>query len=122
MTIQKLLIFSINFYAGMVIYPSWWILAKYRAKKPSIWCCSQHGSSSHRYVMLIYSLHDYAFSTLNPSFCSTGYSVVRSLSEAPKYASVIANILKGGHSWDILTLERSNKNLSAKGNQGSIFL
>ncbi|KAJ8750989.1 hypothetical protein K2173_016170 [Erythroxylum novogranatense] len=29
---------------------------------------------------------------------ATGYSVVRSLSEAPKYASVIANIMKGGHS------------------------
>ncbi|KAF7837934.1 lycopene epsilon cyclase, chloroplastic [Senna tora] len=45
---------------------------------------------------------------------ATGYSVVRSLSEAPKYASVIASILKGGHSWDILTRERSNKNLSTK--------
>ncbi|XP_054807591.1 lycopene epsilon cyclase, chloroplastic isoform X2 [Prosopis cineraria] len=45
---------------------------------------------------------------------ATGYSVVRSLSEAPKYASVIATILRGGHSMDILTHEKSNKNLSAQ--------
>ncbi|KAK4265605.1 hypothetical protein QN277_026634 [Acacia crassicarpa] len=43
---------------------------------------------------------------------ATGYSVVRSLSEAPEYASVIAYILRGGHSWGILTHERDNKNLS----------
>ncbi|XP_057968722.1 lycopene epsilon cyclase, chloroplastic isoform X7 [Malania oleifera] len=34
---------------------------------------------------------------------ATGYSVVRSLSEAPKYASKIANILKRDHSKDTLS-------------------
>ncbi|KAH1209425.1 Lycopene epsilon cyclase, chloroplastic [Glycine max] len=41
-----------------------------------------------------------------------GYSVVRSLSEAPKYASVIATILKDGHAKDIITQERRKENLS----------
>ncbi|KAL5572438.1 hypothetical protein UlMin_022035 [Ulmus minor] len=43
---------------------------------------------------------------------ATGYSVVRSLSEAPNYASVIANILKQGHSEGSLVRERSNWNIS----------
>ncbi|XP_024017139.1 lycopene epsilon cyclase, chloroplastic [Morus notabilis] len=43
---------------------------------------------------------------------ATGYSVVRSLSEAPKYASVIANILKQGHSEGILSQQRDNGNIS----------
>ncbi|KAA8523275.1 hypothetical protein F0562_009698 [Nyssa sinensis] len=43
---------------------------------------------------------------------ATGYSVVRSLSEAPKYASVIANILKRGHSKDMLTHITSTENIS----------
>nr|BAS69437.1 lycopene epsilon-cyclase [Rhododendron japonicum f. flavum] len=42
---------------------------------------------------------------------ATGYSVVRSLSEAPKYASVIANILRGGHSKDKVSHTR-NANIS----------
>ncbi|KAK8644982.1 hypothetical protein V6N13_118839 [Hibiscus sabdariffa] len=43
---------------------------------------------------------------------ATGYSVVRSLSEAPNYAFVIANILKRGHSNGLLTSERNNGNIS----------
>ncbi|KAJ7979311.1 Lycopene epsilon cyclase [Quillaja saponaria] len=43
---------------------------------------------------------------------ATGYSVVRSLSEAPKYASVIANILRHGHPRSILTHKSSNDNIS----------
>ncbi|KAK7259285.1 hypothetical protein RIF29_24887 [Crotalaria pallida] len=43
---------------------------------------------------------------------ATGYSVVRSLSEAPQYASVIATILKEGHTRDIITHNRSKENLS----------
>nr|KYP62251.1 hypothetical protein KK1_016778 [Cajanus cajan] len=43
---------------------------------------------------------------------ATGYSVVRSLSEAPKYASVIATILKDGHAKDVFSLERRKENLS----------
>ncbi|GMQ06072.1 hypothetical protein CsSME_00050802 [Camellia sinensis var. sinensis] len=43
---------------------------------------------------------------------ATGYSVVRSLSEAPKYASVIANILKQGHSRDKLSRSWSTENIS----------
>lgn len=43
---------------------------------------------------------------------ATGYSVVRSLSEAPKYASVIATILKEGHARDFITHKRSKENLS----------
>ncbi|XP_039031725.1 lycopene epsilon cyclase, chloroplastic-like [Hibiscus syriacus] len=43
---------------------------------------------------------------------ATGYSVVRSLSKAPNYASVIANILKKGHSNGLLTSERNNGNIS----------
>ncbi|XP_059633149.1 lycopene epsilon cyclase, chloroplastic isoform X3 [Cornus florida] len=46
---------------------------------------------------------------------ATGYSVVRSLSEAPKYAHVIANILKGSHSKDMLTRTRSTENISTQG-------
>ncbi|XP_071911140.1 lycopene epsilon cyclase, chloroplastic-like isoform X1 [Coffea arabica] len=40
---------------------------------------------------------------------ATGYSVVRSLSEAPKYASAIANILKQGQAKDMMT-----RNISAQ--------
>ncbi|KAF8388789.1 hypothetical protein HHK36_025469 [Tetracentron sinense] len=44
---------------------------------------------------------------------ATGYSVVRSLSEAPKYASVIANILKQGiHSKYMFTRAKSTENIS----------
>jgi len=50
-------------------------------------------------------------------FSPIGYSVVRSLSEAPKYASVIANILKDGHAKDNITQERRKENLSMQGNQ-----
>ena len=42
---------------------------------------------------------------------------MRSLSEAPKYASVIANILKDGHAKDNITQERRKENLSMQGNQ-----
>ncbi|KAL9314652.1 hypothetical protein ACSQ67_020104 [Phaseolus vulgaris] len=45
-------------------------------------------------------------------FYPIGYSVVRSLSEAPKYASVIATILKDGHAKDIVTQARRKDNLS----------
>lgn len=43
---------------------------------------------------------------------ATGYSVVRSLSEAPNYASVIANILKRDRSKGKLMHGRSNANIS----------
>ncbi|GAV72988.1 RVT_1 domain-containing protein/NMT domain-containing protein/NMT_C domain-containing protein/Lycopene_cycl domain-containing protein, partial [Cephalotus follicularis] len=43
---------------------------------------------------------------------ATGYSVVRSLSEAPQYASVIANILKRGHTNGLFTRRRVNENIS----------
>lgn len=43
---------------------------------------------------------------------ATGYSVVRSLSEAPNYASVIANILNQDHSKGKPTLERRYANIS----------
>lgn len=43
---------------------------------------------------------------------ATGYSVVRSLSEAPKYVSVIASILKDNHAKDIITQKRRKENLS----------
>ncbi|XP_021805036.1 lycopene epsilon cyclase, chloroplastic isoform X1 [Prunus avium] len=43
---------------------------------------------------------------------ATGYSVVRSLSEAPKYASVIATILKPGHYKAIPGHQISNENIS----------
>lgn len=46
-----------------------------------------------------------------------GYSVVRSLSEAPKYASVIANILKRGNSEGILSQQINNGNISMLGNE-----
>lgn len=59
------------------------------------------------------------FLQLNDSviFClhQTGYSVVRSLSEAPRYASVIADILKWSHSKDIFTHGRSTGNISTQG-------
>lgn len=45
----------------------------------------------------------------------TGYSVVRSLSEAPKYASAIANILKQDHAKGRLTHVSSNENISMQG-------
>ncbi|OIV97377.1 hypothetical protein TanjilG_07129 [Lupinus angustifolius] len=41
-----------------------------------------------------------------------GYSVVRSLSEAPHYASIIATILNEDHARDIITHQRSKENLS----------
>lgn len=43
---------------------------------------------------------------------ATGYSVVRSLSEAPNYASTIANILKQDHPNAKLHHKRSNANIS----------
>ncbi|XP_057498194.1 lycopene epsilon cyclase, chloroplastic-like [Actinidia eriantha] len=43
---------------------------------------------------------------------ATGYSVVRSLSEAPKYASVISKILKQGHSKEKISQSRSTENIS----------
>ncbi|KAL0426843.1 UNVERIFIED_CONTAM: Lycopene epsilon cyclase, chloroplastic [Sesamum latifolium] len=43
---------------------------------------------------------------------ATGYSVVRSLSEAPKYASVIANILKQSHVKNMLASSRISQNIS----------
>jgi len=42
---------------------------------------------------------------------------VRSLSEAPKYASVIATILNDGNARDIITYGRSKENPSMRGNQ-----
>lgn len=42
---------------------------------------------------------------------------MRSLSEAPKYASVISNILKDVHAKDTITQERRKENLSMQGNQ-----
>ena len=41
--------------------------------------------------------------------------MVRSLSEAPNYASVIANILNQDHSKGKLTLERRYANISMQG-------
>ncbi|CAL0320281.1 unnamed protein product [Lupinus luteus] len=43
---------------------------------------------------------------------ATGYSVVRSLSEAPHYASIIATILNEDHARDIIIHKRSKENLS----------
>ncbi|OMO91700.1 Lycopene cyclase-type, FAD-binding protein [Corchorus olitorius] len=43
---------------------------------------------------------------------ATGYSVVRSLSEAPNYASVIAKILKKNHPTGMLIGETNNENIS----------
>ncbi|CAH9101855.1 unnamed protein product [Cuscuta epithymum] len=45
---------------------------------------------------------------------ATGYSVVRSLSEAPRYASVIANILKQSHGVDMLMSSGNIENISTK--------
>ncbi|KHN23986.1 Putative inactive purple acid phosphatase 27 [Glycine soja] len=53
-----------------------------------------------------------AFGAAASMFLSTGYSVVRSLSEAPKYVSVIASILKDDHAKDIITQKRRKENLS----------
>ncbi|RZC17369.1 putative inactive purple acid phosphatase 27 [Glycine soja] len=53
-----------------------------------------------------------AFGATASMFLSTGYSVVRSLSEAPKYVSVIASILKDDHAKDIITQKRRKENLS----------
>lgn len=50
----------------------------------------------------------------------TGYSVVRSLSEAPNYASAIANILKQDHSRGRLARERSTGNISMQGTNQTI--
>lgn len=43
---------------------------------------------------------------------ATGYSVVRSLSEAPNYAAVIAKILRQGHSKEMLAQGRQTMNIS----------
>ncbi|KAI3757700.1 hypothetical protein L6452_05243 [Arctium lappa] len=43
---------------------------------------------------------------------ATGYSVVRSLSEAPNYAIIIANILRQGHSKQMLAQGRQTTNIS----------
>ncbi|KAJ9551272.1 hypothetical protein OSB04_015317 [Centaurea solstitialis] len=43
---------------------------------------------------------------------ATGYSVVRSLSEAPNYAAVIAKILRQGHSKEMLVQGRQTMNIS----------
>lgn len=40
---------------------------------------------------------------------------MRSLSEAPKYASVIANILKDDHSTDTPSCDKYNGNISMQG-------
>ncbi|KAK6944800.1 hypothetical protein RJ641_025902 [Dillenia turbinata] len=45
---------------------------------------------------------------------ATGYSVVRSLSEAPKYAAVIANILKQVHTKDSLICQGFTQNISTE--------
>lgn len=57
------------------------------------------------------------YSAFNIGFYPIGYSVVRSLSEAPEYASVIATILNEGNATDIVTFERSKENPSMRGNQ-----
>ncbi|XP_042062298.1 lycopene epsilon cyclase, chloroplastic-like [Salvia splendens] len=43
---------------------------------------------------------------------ATGYSVVRSLSEAPQYASVIANILRQDHVKNMIASSRISENIS----------
>ena len=50
-----------------------------------------------------------------------GYSVVRSLSEAPKYASVIAKVLKQGQLKDGLASGRSYGNISMQGEPVFVF-
>lgn len=50
-----------------------------------------------------------------------GYSVVRSLSEAPKYASVIAKVLKQGQVKDGLANGRSYGNISMQGEPVFVF-
>lgn len=42
---------------------------------------------------------------------------MRSLSEAPEYASVIATILNDGNARNIVARGRSKENLSMRGNQ-----
>lgn len=44
-----------------------------------------------------------------------GYSVVRSLSEAPNYAAVIANILKNGQINRMINHGRYTENISMQG-------
>lgn len=51
----------------------------------------------------------------NINSCETGYSVVRSLSEAPQYASVIANILKQSNVKNMLVGSRISENISMQG-------
>ncbi|MBA0820914.1 hypothetical protein Goarm_017803 [Gossypium armourianum] len=51
---------------------------------------------------------------------ATGYSIARSLSEAPNYASVIAKILKRDYSKGFLTFERNNWNMSIEGMQAKV--
>lgn len=50
-----------------------------------------------------------------------GYSVVRSLSEAPKYASVIAKVLKQGQLKDGLASGRNYGNISMLGEPVFLF-
>ncbi|KAB1209358.1 Lycopene epsilon cyclase, chloroplastic [Morella rubra] len=45
---------------------------------------------------------------------ATGYSVVRSLSEAPRYASVIATILRRSYSEEAMTHKEFNENISTQ--------
>lgn len=52
----------------------------------------------------------------------TGYSVVRSLSEAPNYAAVIAKILKQGHSKPMFDLGRYTTNISKQGIQRILLI
>jgi lycopene epsilon-cyclase len=57
------------------------------------------------------------FSSFNIGFHPIGYSVVRSLSEAPEYAKVIATILNESNTGNIVTRERIKENPSMRGNQ-----
>lgn len=83
--------------SGMVLHSCWRFLTKYRSEKSCIWCCSKYGASCNWYGQIL------NFYTACPSLQSSwyshrgnfiGYSVVRSLSEAPRYASVISDILR----------------------------
>lgn len=51
---------------------------------------------------------------------ATGYSIARSLSEAPNYASVIEKILKRDYSKGFLTFKRNNWNMSIEGMQAKV--
>lgn len=115
--IRILSVFIYKICVGMVLYPSWWILTQHRAEKPCIWCSCQHGASSHRHD-IFRNMHmlNLTYSAFNIGFHPIGYSVVRSLSEAPEYASVIATILNEGNAWDIAIFERSKENPSMRGN------